>query len=561
MIRSPSSVAVRRSISFADPVSRPSQPQASVEPVPTVASIACHGTLYDRVSPINVPLWTAACEHLLTMHAEASQSGDRAVQADAFIRLLRLPAESLAKLTRAGKNQHRRERPGNAIDYRLRTLIQHMEEPSTPNTPQTQHTLFTLSAHSPVSDVDEKQCDEPAADTHNVTTANALTADDEDKKAALRAAHLMKEGQVRRAAQALDSTTAMADCTDPSVQAQLRQLHPPFAPNTALPQLPDDAPTIHLEDSGVLTNLLRRSDNGARGGPSGWGGNMIAVLADFPKCRIGLLRLLQDIINGNIPVSVQPHLLACRLVASNKAHPSTGIRPIAVGEVFYRLAAIAAVHRVVNTASTLLQPHQYGVGVPGGCERIVHSLQHRLLDTDVLTAALTVDINNAFNCCDRSRLLDKLHNTPELAAVWRITHLAYATSSPLLLQRCNGQSIDSANGIRQGDPLSSLLFCLYMQDTLIDIAQRCHVTHYAFIDDLHMEGAPADVMQAFERLQILLPALSLSINTAKSQLLYFHNATHPLSADILDTLRTHAHTQHRCGAALCSRPRCDYRSQ
>ena len=165
-------------------------------------------------------------------------------------------------------------------------------------------------------------------------------------------------------------------------------------------------------------------------------------------------------------------------------------------------------------------------------------LQHQLIDINTHSAALKVDISNAFNSCDRAKLLDKLHKTPELAAVWRITHLAYATTSPLLLQRCNGMSLDSANGVRQGDPLSSLLFCLYMQDTLIEIAQDCHVTHYAFIDDLHMEGTPTHVMNAFERLRSLLPALSLSINTDKSKLLYFHNNTHPLSTRIKDKLRT-----------------------
>ena len=51
-----------------------------------------------------------------------------------------------------------------------------------------------------------------------------------------------------------------------------------------------------------------------------------------------------------------------RLVALTKPN-SNGYRPIAVGELFYRLAAIVAVRRVSSEAAALFTPHQYGFGV------------------------------------------------------------------------------------------------------------------------------------------------------------------------------------------------------
>ena len=167
---------------------------------------------------------------------------------------------------------------------------------------------------------------------------------------------------------------------------------------------------------------------------------------------IGLIRLLQDIINHNIPSSVQPHLLAARLVALKK--PTGGFRPIAVGELFYRIAAIIAVRRVKTIAADLFAPYQFGVGVPNGCEKIIHSLQHALTDNAERQAVLQLDISNAFNSCDRTKLLAMLYNTPELAPIWRMATFSYATTSLLLLQRCPGQHITSSNGVRQGDPLS-----------------------------------------------------------------------------------------------------------
>lgn len=80
-----------------------------------------------------------------------------------------------------------------------------------------------------------------------------------------------------------------------------------------------------------------------------------------------------------------------------------------MGELFYRVAAVRAVRDVVDCAhALLLAPHQYGVGVAGGCEHIVHCMQHSLTHTardGGPLAAVKVDISNAFNTCQRPRLL------------------------------------------------------------------------------------------------------------------------------------------------------------
>ena len=61
-----------------------------------------------------------------------------------------------------------------------------------------------------------------------------------------------------------------------------------------------------------------------------------------------------------------------------------------MGEVFYRLVAIVAVKRVSTAAAKLLAPHQYGIGVAAGAEKILHSLQHELTDTDKRLALLQI---------------------------------------------------------------------------------------------------------------------------------------------------------------------------
>ena len=356
-----------------------------------------------------------------------------------------------------------------------------------------------------------------------------------DDKAARRANRLITAGHTRRAAQTLHSTATMADLTQPAVREAVQLLHPPLPADSVLPRLPADAEQLILEDGDDIKRIIRSSDNGSAAGPSGWTGGLLAALVESDLCRLGIVALLKDILNGNIPDAARQYLLASRLVAITKPD-SDSLRPIAVGELFYRLAAVIAGSRAGAAAAQLLAPHQFGVGVPSGAERIVHSMQHSLTDRTVRRAALKIDISNAFNSCDRALMLRKLYATPELSSLYRIADLAYSAPSTLLLQRCDGQSIQSSNGVRQGDPLACLLFCLYMRELYAELAAEADVVLYGFVDDLHIVGSPAEVVKALTALRRLLPGVSLRCNTAKSCLAYFHDDSAPLPASLLRTL-------------------------
>ena len=362
-------------------------------------------------------------------------------------------------------------------------------------------------------------------------------AGDPDQQAAKRAQHHVRKGHLRKAAQVLYSNSTMADLTQPEVQAALRALHPALPADSDMPLLPADSPLMILEDDEVMTQLLRRSDNGSASGPSGWGGNMVSSLAESDICRAGIIALLKDIVNGKLPERARQLLLACRAVALNK--PTGGYRPIAVGELFYRLAGIIVVRKITGAAATLLAPHQHGVGVPSGAERILHSLQHTLTDKRAKLALLKVDIANAFNSCDRARVLRELYSTPQLSPMYRMADFGYAAPSELLLQRCDGLSISSSNGIRQGDPLSAVLFCLYMRPILAQVSQQTDVRVYAFFDDINVVGTPDQVMKALSLLQELLPEASLQCNTSKSHFAWFHQDEAPLLRSVRETLAEH----------------------
>ena len=279
-----------------------------------------------------------------------------------------------------------------------------------------------------------------------------------------------------------------------------------------------------------MRRIIRGSNNGSAAGPSGWCGNMLSSLVPSDICRLGIIALLRDIINGSLPSDARELLLASRLVALNK--PTTGCRPIAVGELMYRLAAVAAMRKVSVAAAQLLAPHQYGVGVPSGAERILHSVQQELTDTGTRVAMLQLDISNAFNSCDRARLLTQLYALPQLQTIFRLADFAYSQPSTLLLQGCDGQAIMSKQGVRQGDPLSPLLFCVYMREVLQQVSETSRVKAYGFFDDISLAGTPRQLMDALEQLQTALPAMSLQLNTSKSHFVYFHDLLTPLPEEV-----------------------------
>src|SRR4030095_13697528 len=109
-------------------------------------------------------------------------------------------------------------------------------------------------------------------------------------------------------------------------------------------------------------------------------------------------------------------------------------------------------------------------------------------------------------------LLTTLYSLPQLALIWRIVTFAYATRSPLMLDGCPGQYLVSSYGVRQGDPLRSLLSCVYLKESLSAVPAHAQVQPYACMDHLHIVGEPEQVMQALDRLMTTLSALDLHIN-------------------------------------------------
>ena len=164
---------------------------------------------------------------------------------------------------------------------------------------------------------------------------------------------------------------------------------------------------------------MRKVANGSAPGPSGWTGELIKALVGDADCLAGLVALVEDIINGDLDDSARKYLLSSSLIASEK--DSGGFRPIAIGDVFYRLACHYVLQLVQPSAAALLEPIQLAQS-RGGCERAIHLLRASLECKSEDSAILSVDFSNAFNTLRRDVMLQRTFSEPQLSPLWRLVH-------------------------------------------------------------------------------------------------------------------------------------------
>ena len=164
-----------------------------------------------------------------------------------------------------------------------------------------------------------------------------------------------------------------------------------------------------------VVRALRSFPNGTAPGPSSVRANHLkeAVFCPSQGRATYALQKLYNFINvlsaGRVRSAVAPLLCGATLFACNKK--GGGLHPIAVGEVLRRLTSKCISRAVQAQAIGILSPLQLGIGVPVGCEAIVHSVDRVLVDPGIQPDArwtLLLDFSNAFNSVSRKVLFTEV---------------------------------------------------------------------------------------------------------------------------------------------------------
>ena len=112
-----------------------------------------------------------------------------------------------------------------------------------------------------------------------------------------------------------------------------------------------------------------------------------------------------------------PYLAGASLIAIQK--PAGGVRPVACGDAIRRLTSKLMLKRVLPLVSPKLLPTQLGISVPAATEIIFHRVASQIANsTDDQKTFLVLDLKNAFNCIDRSCIMEAVMKYAPSLARW-----------------------------------------------------------------------------------------------------------------------------------------------
>ncbi|CAI5939464.1 unnamed protein product [Closterium sp. NIES-64] len=215
----------------------------------------------------------------------------------------------------------------------------------------------------------------------------------------------------------------------------------------------------------VLARAIHTSARALAAGPLGWVTEHLRdTFLTEPSCLPHLLEVFNQWVAGQVPERARPWLAASNLVGLSK--PNGDVRPVAIGEVLpLILARVFCISLPPAMASYFLQCNQLGAGTRVGVEILTHSFRSALT-THPDWCALQIDVANAFNSFHRHAMFEGLRESP-FSGLIPFLRVFYGTPSYLYLRAGPFvQSLESARGSRQRDPLDPFLFAFTQQQVM-----------------------------------------------------------------------------------------------
>ncbi|GJV96568.1 putative reverse transcriptase domain-containing protein [Tanacetum coccineum] len=161
---------------------------------------------------------------------------------------------------------------------------------------------------------------------------------------------------------------------------------------------------------------------------------------------------------------------------------------------------------------------QFGVGVPGGGEAILHAVNRLVEDRgdDVGLSMLLVDFQNVFNLVDRTVMLEEVRLRCPAISRW----VEFCYSSPARLYY-GEHSTWSGQEVQQGDPLGPPLFSLVLHPQICKIRDSFNLCLRAwYLDDGTIVGDTLVVGKVLELITEDGPRCGLHLNVDKTKLFW-----------------------------------------
>ena len=282
---------------------------------------------------------------------------------------------------------------------------------------------------------------------------------------------------------------------------------------------------------------LRSFPTGSVPGPSGLRSNHLKEAVFFPSPHRASLTLqhFTGVVNllcaGRAPQVIVPHLCGDFLLPYRKK--DGGLRPIAVGEVLRRLRSKCVARAVLSDALQLLSPLKVWVGLPSGCDAILHSVTSIQGDSSISSdhkLTLLVDFSNAFNSIDRSTMFHETRSHLPSLSSWM--KCSYGSQPNLLLDHL---SIPSCCCVQLG-PLG---FALVLHPFIEKIKESVPglLINAWYLDDGTLCGTENELATALSIIESEGPPRGLFLNRSKSLLYTRPTPPSPIHSFVTSPLR------------------------
>ena len=320
-------------------------------------------------------------------------------------------------------------------------------------------------------------------------------------------------GEFRKAMQSLDNTNKIADCDSFKIQQQLNEA----APHGQLPEkLTFNTPyiKIQLEDIKQTIKLLPR---GSAPGISGLRNDHLRQLLDY-EIGPAITTIINLMLQEKIPTQLLENITDTAATLFTKSE--TAIRPILILETYIRIASRVAAHKATKIIKPILK-NQFGIQIKDAMIDIITGIRiHQAVRPKSVTIKL--DISSAFNNVSRNAIFQKVQDLltshPEIEHLARYVNLVYTT--PIHAKTRGKACTTFTSGVVQGDPSSSLLFCLAINDAIKSAANivQPHGSIFAYIDDITIIAPQEIAALAIDSIKSQLHLVGLNINLNKSAL-------------------------------------------
>ena len=214
-----------------------------------------------------------------------------------------------------------------------------------------------------------------------------------------------------------------------------------------------------------------------------------------------------------------------RLIATHRlllSKPDGGLRPILISCLVRKLIHGAVTRVLSRDIQPLIGHVQYGCGRSNGAASLYADLLNAQLssDSDDLVVA-KLDISNAFGHASRAAVLKVLGSRIPSSHTWLgWLHEMLATPMRVPLGMSHTEPLFIWEGLPQGDPLSSLLFCSYISFVLVDAVDslQSSLTPRAYVDDSLLTGSASEMARCLPNIVNALADAGLPVNASKTAL-------------------------------------------